>query len=53
MGLAGASAKAFSRLKSWQIILIFAAVLCVIYAVGSFTFDYFAGASTAGFGVWS
>src|SRR4030042_2628528 len=40
------------RLKSWQLILIFAFLLCVIYAFGSFTFDYFAGAATAGFGVW-
>jgi len=40
------------RLKSWQLILIFAFLLCCIYAFGSFTFDYFAGAATAGFGVW-
>ncbi len=40
------------RLKSWQLVLIFAALLCIIYAFGSFTFDYFAGAATAGFGVW-
>ncbi len=40
------------RLKPWQIILIFAILLCVIYGFGSFTFDYFAGAATAGFGVW-
>ena len=40
------------NLKSWQIILIFAFLLCMIYGFGSFTFDYFAGAATAGFGVW-
>lgn len=40
------------RLKSWQLILIFAVLLCLIYAIGSFTFDYFAGAATAGFGIW-
>ena len=39
-------------LKSWQLILIFAFLLCVIYGFGSFTFDYFAGAATAEFGVW-
>jgi hypothetical protein len=26
--------------------------LCAIYAFGSFTFDYYAGSGTAGFGVW-
>ncbi len=40
------------RLKSWQLILIFAVLLCLIYAFGSFTFDYFAGGATGGFGVW-
>ena len=40
------------RLKSWQLILIFAFLLCLIYGFGSFTFDYFAGAATAGFAVW-
>ncbi len=39
------------NLKSWQIILIFGVLLCCIYGFGSFTFDYFAGAATAGFGV--
>ncbi len=38
--------------KPWQLILIFGFLLCGIYAFGSFTFDYFAGAATAGFGVW-
>jgi len=41
------------RLKSWQVVLIFAVLLCLIYAFGSFTFDFFAGAATSGFGVWS
>lgn len=40
------------KLKPWQTILIFAIILCCIYGFGSFTFDYFAGAATAGFGVW-
>ncbi len=40
------------RLKSWQLLLIFAFLLCLTYGFGSFTFDYFAGAATAGFGVW-
>jgi hypothetical protein len=40
------------NLKPWQIILIFSFLLCCIYGFGSFTFDYFAGAATAGFGVW-
>lgn len=44
--------KVLGNLKPWQIILIFAILLCVIYGFGSFTFDYFAGAATAGFGVW-
>ncbi len=39
------------RLKPWQTILLFGILLCVIYGFGSFTFDYFAGAATAGFGV--
>ena len=41
------------RFKTWQLILIFSILLCCIYGFGSFTFDYFAGAATAGFGVWS
>ncbi len=44
--------KTLWNLKPWQIILIFAFLLCCIYAFGSFTFDYFAGAATARFGVW-
>ncbi len=40
------------NLRSWQIILVFAVFLCIIYAFGSFTFDYFAGGATAAFGVW-
>lgn len=44
--------KLFGNLKSWQILLIFSFLLCCIYGFGSFTFDYFAGAATAGFGVW-
>lgn len=39
------------RLKSWQIILLFGLLLCAIYGFGSFTFDFFAGAATAGLGV--
>jgi hypothetical protein len=42
----------FWNLKPWQLILVFNISLCLIYAFGSFTFDYFAGAATAGFGVW-
>ena len=45
-------ARVMGKLKTWQIILIFAILLCCIYAFGSFTFDYFAGQATAGFGVW-
>lgn len=41
------------RLKTWQTILLFGILLCAIYAFGSFTFDYYAGAGTAEFGVWS
>ncbi len=44
--------KVLWNLKPWQTILIFAFLLCCIYGFGSFTFDYFAGAATAGFGVW-
>jgi len=39
------------RLRPWQTILIFGILICVIYAIGSFTFDYFAGGATASFGV--
>lgn len=39
------------RLKPWQMILLFGFLLCGIYAFGSFTFDFYAGAATAGFGV--
>jgi hypothetical protein len=38
-------------LKPWQIILLFGFLLCGIYAFGSFTFDFFAGTATAGFGI--
>ncbi len=41
------------RLKSWQIILIFGILLCIIYGFGSFTFDYYAGAATPKFGDFS
>jgi len=34
------------KLKSWQLVLLFGLFLCVLYAFGSFTFDYFAGAAT-------
>jgi len=40
------------RLKPWQTVLFFGILLCFIHAFGSFTFDFFAGAATAGFGVW-
>ena len=40
------------NLKAWQIIIIFNVLLCCIYGFGSFTFDFFAGAATAGPGVW-
>ncbi len=40
------------RLRSWQIILIFGILLWVIYGIGSFTLDFFAGAATAEFGQW-
>ncbi len=39
------------NLRPWLIILIFGILLSFIYGFGSFTFDYFAGAATAGFGV--
>jgi hypothetical protein len=39
------------RLRPWQTILLFGILLCAIYGFGSFTFDYYAGAATAGFGV--
>lgn len=39
------------RLKPWKTILIFGILLCVIYAFGSFTFDYYAGTATERFGV--
>lgn len=39
------------RLRPWQTILLFGFLLCGIYAFGSFTFDFYAGTATAGFGV--
>lgn len=39
------------KLKPWQTILLFGILLCTIYAFGSFTFDFYAGAVTAEFGV--
>jgi hypothetical protein len=39
------------RLRPWQTILLFGFLLCSIYAFGSFTFDFYAGTATAGFGV--
>ena len=45
--------KPFSRwrLNPWQTILLFGFLLCAIHAFGAFTFDYFAGAATAGLGM--
>jgi uncharacterized BrkB/YihY/UPF0761 family membrane protein len=40
------------RLKPWQTILLFSMLLWLIYGIGSFTFDYFAGGATSSFGVW-
>lgn len=40
------------RLKAWQIILIFGILQVLIYGIGSFTLDYFAGGATQGFGIW-
>ncbi len=40
-----------NSLKRWGIIIIFGFLLCIIYAFGSFTLDYYAGAATLGFGV--
>jgi hypothetical protein len=34
------------KLKSWQLVLLLGFFLCVLYSVGSFTFDAFAGAAT-------
>jgi len=39
------------QLRPWQTILLFGFLLAVIYGFGSFTFDFYAGAATAGFGV--
>lgn len=38
------------RLKPWQTIVLFGFLLCVIYAFGSFTLDYYAGVATDKFG---
>ncbi len=43
--------RARPRLKSWQIVLVFGLLLSAIYGFGSFTFDFYAGSATAGFGV--
>jgi hypothetical protein len=43
--------KGLRRLRPGQIILLFGFLLCVIYAFGSFTFDFYAGTATAGFGI--
>ncbi len=39
------------RLKKWQTILLFGFLLMIIYALGVYFFDYFAGTATAGFGI--
>ncbi len=39
------------RLKKWQTILLFGFLQMIIYAVGVYFFDYFAGTATAGFGI--
>lgn len=44
--------KALWNLRPWQAILVFGLLLCFVYGFGSFTFDYYAGAATAEFGVW-
>ena len=40
------------RIKSWQIILFFGILLWLIYGIGSFTLDYYAGGATEPFGVF-
>ena len=40
------------RLKPWLTILLFGFLLCAVHAFGSFTFDFYAGAATTGFGDW-
>ena len=38
------------RLNRWQTILVFGFLLMIIYALGTYFFDFFAGSATAGFG---
>jgi hypothetical protein len=38
------------RLKRWQTILLFGFLLMIIYALGTYFFDFFAGQATVGFG---
>ena len=38
------------RLKRWQTIILFGFLLMIIYALGTYFFDFFAGEATVGFG---
>ena len=40
------------RLKPWRTILLFGMLQWLIYGIGSFTLDFFAGGATLTFGVW-
>src|SRR5512137_1928805 len=40
------------RSKPWQTILVFGILLVLLYGIGSFTLDYFAGGATLKFGAW-
>ncbi|MBU4313984.1 MAG: hypothetical protein KJ821_04240 [Actinobacteria bacterium] len=38
------------KLKKWQSVLLFGFLLMIVYAIGTYFFDFFAGTATAGFG---
>jgi hypothetical protein len=40
------------RLKPWQTILLFGVLQWLLYGIGSFTLDYYAGQATRSFFVW-
>lgn len=39
------------KLKNWQTVLVFSLILMIVYALGTYFFDFFAGSATKGFGV--
>ena len=39
------------KLKPWQTLIIFGILVMILYALGTYFFDFFAGTATVGFGI--